>query len=85
MPLIQINLADGRTDEQKRALLKAVTDAVQTSIGAPLADFPSKDALADTARTMALIETQVRRVPPQYLWIHKRFKTQPEDTPSPYA
>jgi KDO2-lipid IV(A) lauroyltransferase len=57
----------------------------RVEIGAPLADFPSKDALADTARTMALIEAQVRRVPPQYLWIHKRFKSQPEGTPSPYA
>ena len=36
MPLIQINMAEGRTPEQKRALLDAVTTAVQTSIGAPL-------------------------------------------------
>lgn len=36
MPLIQINMAKGRTDEQKRALLTAVTDAVHTSIDAPL-------------------------------------------------
>jgi KDO2-lipid IV(A) lauroyltransferase len=57
----------------------------RVEIGAPLDSFPSKDALADTARTMALIESQVRRVPAQYLWIHKRFKTQPEGTPSPYA
>lgn len=36
MPLVQVNLASGRTDEQKRALLAAITDAVHTSIGAPL-------------------------------------------------
>ena len=36
MPLIQVNLAAGRTDAQKRALLSAITDAVHTSIGAPL-------------------------------------------------
>jgi KDO2-lipid IV(A) lauroyltransferase len=57
----------------------------RVEIGAPLENFPSKDAQADTARTMALIESLVRRVPPQYLWIHKRFKTQPVGTPSPYA
>jgi 4-oxalocrotonate tautomerase len=34
--LIQINLAEGRTDEQKRALLTAVTAAVHESIGAPV-------------------------------------------------
>jgi 4-oxalocrotonate tautomerase len=36
MPLIQVNLAAGRTDEQKRALLSAITEAVPTSIAAPL-------------------------------------------------
>lgn len=39
MPLIQINMASGRTDDQKRALLAAVTDAVQQSIDAPLASI----------------------------------------------
>ncbi len=36
MPLIQINMLTGRTPEQKEALLRAVTDAVHESIGAPL-------------------------------------------------
>ncbi len=36
MPLVQIDLLEGRTPEQKKALLAAVTDAVHTSIGAPL-------------------------------------------------
>jgi 4-oxalocrotonate tautomerase len=36
MPLIEIHLLEGRTDEQKKALLGAVTDAVHDSIGAPL-------------------------------------------------
>jgi 4-oxalocrotonate tautomerase len=36
MPLIAIHLLEGRTEEQKRALLGAVTRAVQDSIGAPL-------------------------------------------------
>ena len=57
----------------------------RVEIGAPLEDFPGKDAHADTARVMALIEAQVRRAPEQYLWIHKRFKTQPDGRPSPYA
>ena len=47
-------------------------------IGAALADFPSADARTDTARIMALMEAQIRRVPEQYLWIHQRFKRQPE-------
>lgn len=36
MPLVQINMLAGRTPEQKEALLRAVTEAVQTSIGASL-------------------------------------------------
>jgi len=36
MPLIEIRLLEGRTDEQKEKLLAAVTAAVHESIGAPL-------------------------------------------------
>ena len=45
--------------------------------------FPSNDATADTARVMAAIEAMARRAPEQYLWIHRRFKRQP-DGQSPY-
>ena len=53
-------------------------------IGAPLENFPSTDADTDTARVMALMEALIRRVPAQYLWIHQRFKRQPEGRASPY-
>jgi len=36
MPLVEIHMLEGRTDEQKKALLTAVTAAVHGSIGAPL-------------------------------------------------
>jgi 4-oxalocrotonate tautomerase len=36
VPLIQINMLEGRTPEQKKALLNAVTVAVHTSIGAAI-------------------------------------------------
>lgn len=44
----------------------------------PFEDFPSSDATADTARVMAAIEAMARQAPAQYLWIHRRFKRQPE-------
>lgn len=47
-------------------------------------DFPSRDATADTAQVMAAIEEMARQAPAQYLWIHRRFKRQPDGT-SPYA
>jgi 4-oxalocrotonate tautomerase len=39
MPLIHVSMARGRTEEQKRALLAAVTRAAQESIDAPLASI----------------------------------------------
>lgn len=44
----------------------------------PFEDFPSSDATADTARVMAAIEAMARQAPAQYLWIHRRFKRQPD-------
>ena len=40
-------------------------------------DFPSDDALADTAAMNRWIESEIRANPAQYLWVHKRFKTRP--------
>lgn len=53
-------------------------------IGEPLADFPSKDAAADSARVNAAIEAMVREAPTQYLWIHRRFKRRPDGLAPPY-
>ena len=50
----------------------------------PLTDFPSDDAVADTARMNRWIEQEVRRLPAQYLWVHKRFKTRPPGEPPLY-
>ena len=43
-----------------------------------LDNFPSGNDQADAARTNALIETEVRKAPSQYLWMHRRFKSRPE-------
>ena len=46
-------------------------------VGEPWIDFPSGDDLADAARMNAYIESEVRKQPAQYYWLHKRFKTRP--------
>ncbi|HJW11235.1 MAG TPA: lipid A biosynthesis acyltransferase [Albitalea sp.] len=50
----------------------------------PWTDFPTDDALADTAAMNRWIESEIRRNPAQYLWVHKRFKTRPEGEASFY-
>lgn len=50
-----------------------------------IADFPSADAVHDAERIHALIETQVRQSPEQYLWLHRRFKSIDPAIPDPYG
>jgi Kdo2-lipid IVA lauroyltransferase/acyltransferase len=50
----------------------------------PWTEFPTDDALADTAAMNRWIEAEIRRCPAQYLWVHKRFKTRPAGEPSLY-
>jgi KDO2-lipid IV(A) lauroyltransferase len=51
----------------------------------PWHDFPgSDDDLAATARINRWIEAEIRSMPAQYLWVHRRFKTRPEGEPPVY-
>jgi Kdo2-lipid IVA lauroyltransferase/acyltransferase len=43
-----------------------------------LENFPTDDIEADSARVNKTIESMVYDCPEQYLWSHKRFKTQPD-------
>jgi KDO2-lipid IV(A) lauroyltransferase len=47
-------------------------------------DFPTDDALADTARMNLQLQTYIDAMPDQYYWVHKRFKTQPPGQTAPY-
>jgi len=42
-----------------------------------LEDFPSNDPVCDATRLNALLEHEIRKMPEQYLWVHRRFKTRP--------
>ncbi len=43
-------------------------------IEAAFPDWPSADPIADTQQYHARVEAQVRAMPDQYWWIHRRFK-----------
>ena len=47
-------------------------------------DFPSNDAVADTALMNARLQDYINTMPAQYFWVHKRFKTRPEGEASLY-
>ncbi len=54
-------------------------------IGPPLRDFPGDCPIRDAARLQGLLEAQIRRVPEQYLWMHRRFKGLSADYPDYYG
>ncbi len=50
----------------------------------PLEGFATDDPVQDAKRMNAWIEQQVRALPAQYFWVHKRFKTRPPGEASLY-
>ncbi len=40
--------------------------------------YPSGDDIVDAQRVNDWIESQIRQMPEQYFWLHRRFKTQPD-------
>ncbi|UHL64532.1 lipid A biosynthesis lauroyl acyltransferase [Paralcaligenes sp. KSB-10] len=47
------------------------------SIFEPLEAFPCGDAGMDALRMNQFLETQIRLIPDQYYWVHRRFKRRP--------
>ncbi|KQP23231.1 lipid A biosynthesis acyltransferase [Pseudorhodoferax sp. Leaf267] len=46
--------------------------------------FPTDDAVADTARMNQRLQGYIDAMPAQYFWVHKRFKTRPPGAASVY-
>ncbi|RTZ47764.1 lipid A biosynthesis lauroyl acyltransferase [Candidimonas sp. SYP-B2681] len=47
------------------------------SIFEALENFPSGDSTADALRLNQFLEKQIRLIPEQYYWVHRRFKRRP--------
>ena len=50
----------------------------------PWENYPTGDDEADARRMNAFLEEQILKMPEQYYWVHKRFKTRPPGEPSVY-
>ena len=50
----------------------------------PWENYPTGNDEADARRMNAFLEEQILKMPEQYYWVHKRFKTRPPGEPSVY-
>ena len=58
-------------------ITRQVADGYEVEITPAWDNFPGESVEADTELVNRFIETQVLRMPEQYFWLHKRFKTRP--------
>jgi len=56
----------------------------EVELAEPMESFPSGDDIADTTTMNAAMEKAIRKHPEQYLWVHKRFKTQLNEEQNTY-
>jgi KDO2-lipid IV(A) lauroyltransferase len=66
------------------AVTEMTADGYVLHLEAPWRDFPGASVEEDTERMNREIERWVLRMPDQYLWTHKRFKTRPPGSPPFY-
>lgn len=65
-------------------LTKLTHDGYEVRILPAWTDFPSDDAVADTALMNQRLQGYIDEMPEQYFWVHKRFKTRPVGEPDLY-
>ena len=56
---------------------RQVPDGYEVELMPPWENYPGASIEADTEYVNKFIESQVLRMPEQYFWLHKRFKTRP--------
>ena len=56
---------------------RQVPDGYEVEVMPAWENFPGESVEADTEFVNRFIESQVLRMPEQYFWLHKRFKTRP--------
>jgi Kdo2-lipid IVA lauroyltransferase/acyltransferase len=66
------------------AVTEMTDDGYVVHFEPPWTNFPGASVEDDTARMNRELERWVLKMPDQYLWTHKRFKTRPSGAPSIY-
>lgn len=66
-------------------LTRMTDDGYEVEILPAWENFPTADAVADTALMNARLQDYIATMPEQYYWVHKRFKTRPTGEPDVYA
>jgi KDO2-lipid IV(A) lauroyltransferase len=67
------------------AVTEMTDDGYALHFEPPWSNFPGDSIEADTDRMNREIERWVLRMPDQYMWTHRRFKTRPEGLPNVYG
>lgn len=62
-----------------------VPDGYESYFSEEWENYPGASVEEDTARMNRFIEEWVLKMPEQYFWLHKRFKTRPPGEPSVYG
>lgn len=65
-------------------LTRMTPDGYEVEILPAWDNFPTADAVADTALMNRRLEGYIATMPEQYYWVHKRFKTRPRGLPDVY-
>lgn len=60
-------------------------DGYYLNIFPPLENFPSDNVTQDTQKIVSIIEKMIMLAPEQYLWVHRRFKNQPQGASDLYS
>ena len=63
---------------------RMTSSGYQVEISPVWDNFPTADAVADTALMNAQLQRYIATMPEQYYWVHKRFKTRPAGVASLY-
>ncbi len=58
-------------------ITRMVPDGYEVMLSPAWENYPTDSAEKDTLRMNAFIEREVLKMPEQYYWLHKRFKTRP--------